>query len=150
MRLRSLNPLVWDLVRRMAAALPEPASAHPNDDGYLLLNGFPGTPDVEIQAILALGICVLKLRHQLPKSTRPVAGLETDGFVGFCVGMSVVGRSLGRHKAEIPKGGATVRDTDPLVYIGARGVDKTRVSTAGGFDSETTVGSFFIRISGPY
>lgn len=139
MCLRPLDPLVGDVVVRMATALLEAATDDPDDDGQLLRAGVAGPrpPDVEIQAVLALGIAILVFRHELPEHADLVSRvLEADGLVGLGIVGTVFGRLLGWHKATRADGRTRVGDAEPLVGIGEAWVDEAGERAAGRLDRE--------------
>ena len=83
----------------MASTLLEASARHPNDNRDLLLDRPLRRPDVEIQAILALGVPIQILGQELPVEAGLVAAvLVADGLVGLRVGGAVVGRLLRRHE----------------------------------------------------
>jgi len=134
MSLRSLYPLVGNLVWRVTTALLIPSATDPDDDGQQLPRGNGGDgrflrrPDVEVQAILALGIGILELGHKLPKDARVVAAvLIADGLVCRGVDCAGVGGPLGGHKAPRACRRYRERHAQPHVHVRRAGVDEPGV-----------------------
>lgn len=108
--------------------------------GSFLLDRFSGRPDVEIQAVLALGVSILKLGDKLPvDSCLATAVLEADGLVRLCISCAIAGSLDGWYEAQRPRWWEPVGDAEPLIHIRGSCVDETGVRAAGCLNLEVIV-----------
>jgi hypothetical protein len=125
----------------MPTAFIESTSHHPNQHWYLLTahRRRSRRPNVQVQTILGLRICVLKFWHKCPEDTRSVVTvLDADGLVRSCQmrTASMVGCFNGGLKAEVGSGRSAEGNAVPLVDSREGGVYEASVGTACGVYGE--------------
>jgi hypothetical protein len=141
MRLGPLDPPIRNLIRRMPTTFIEPASHHPNQHRNLLTTDrrHSRRPDVQVQTVLGLGICVLEFRYKGPKDSRSVvAVLDADRLVGRCGVWTtgLIGSFDGGLEAQVRDRRSAKGNAVPLVDLGEGGVYEASISTARGIYGE--------------
>jgi hypothetical protein len=141
MRLRPFNPPIRNLIRRMPTAFIETTSEHPDQYWDLLSAHRRRTrrPNVQVQTVLGLRICILEFRYKGPEDPRGgVAVLHADGLVRRCRmwTASLIGSCDSRLEAEIGGGRSAKGNAVPLVDLGEGGIYEAVIDTACGVYSE--------------